>query len=419
MGSKLHFACLWVFVLSLLTLPYNIYGNIGNSDPLPIGPGYYTGFIEGIYPFELKLELVAGDLSGTVFFPLSGDSLIVELDALDQKFLLTEFDPTHMQVGYFLIENQGEVWQGNWQNHIGSIFLQVHFSGPYSSSQTSNFSSGIQYKGLKYTYLKEGSIWELVVLQQAGYSVNGYLRNKVSGRHNLLRGDCILQADCGEMILSGRYNGDDFFIELIKAEDRNVAVLSESRDIVELVEEQTFYLNTHYSFNQFFVMDAALPALHPLLTAELDEKIAYWAAVAKSDFVIQTSAREDLSLLDRFWNRNYVWTQIVHLGDDFISGFIEWIQNDTTKAMGAFLLDVKRSELFWDKEILVNSGTNFTGNGIFDCSENWKGVPVMVPNGIKWVGQLDHLAGRTNCVLTGEESTELVQRRFRKFINPG
>ncbi|TVR82885.1 MAG: hypothetical protein EA409_04220 [Saprospirales bacterium] len=419
MGSNLHMLKYWIFAAAMLVLPYKVYGSNDNPDSLQLNPGYYYGFLEGIYPFELNLHLTAGELSGKVLFPLSGDSLLVEVDPLDRKILLTEFDPAHMQVGYFLIEKRGDLWQGNWQNHDGSILLQVHFSGPYSNSQLAIATSTLRYKGSRYSFYHDGSPWELFVMQQAGYSVNGYLKNAASSRFNFLRGDCSSQPDCREIILSGSNKGFEFFIELVKTEEKTVAALSESRGLIELTEQQSFRLSTQYSFNQFFVMDAVLPNLHPLLNAELEELISYWMTVAKSDFVRQAGVMDDLSLLDRFWNRNYVWTQIAHVGENFISGFVEWVQNDTTKAMNAFLLDVKRSELHWDKEILVNGGANFQSFPNSDCSKNWKGVPVVIPGGVKWVGQLDQLAGRTNCSVNKEQSMEMIHRRFRKFINPG
>jgi len=167
-------------------------------------PGIYHGFLDDIYPFKLNLDRSrSGDLEGFVYFPLSGDSLEVDVDDLGDRLILTEFDDKLTQVGYYLVEESRGVWTGNWQNQDGTTVKSVHFSkkrgkdrGEWAYASAHKWFEG-------YSFSRNGYSGLIFLLRQAGYSVSGVLHFEKFDEPMILRGECNERPECKSMIFSG------------------------------------------------------------------------------------------------------------------------------------------------------------------------------------------------------------------------
>ncbi|GEM_PF-2007669 len=382
-------------------------------------PGVYHGFLDDIYPFKLKLDHSgAGDLEGFVYFPLSGDSLEVDVDDLGGRLILTEFDDKLTQVGYYLVEESRGIWVGNWQNQDGTTVKSVHFSKKSGKGEDEwAFASTHKwYEG--YSFDRNGYSGLIFLLRQAGYSVSGVLHFEEFDQPMILRGDCNERPECESIIFSGESGDRHIFIEMHRDSLQPIMGLQPYFDqTVKLHKFQQMPATAIYSFNQHFVFDAVIPDNDELLTTALTKKVAQWQLEASVDF--SKDARPDkMDVVNRLGTRNYVWTQIIYNDSDYISGFLEWIQGDSSRAISSFLLDQRKSVVYWDREIFNGGEEAAAFSKLADCLESFEsGTLAVSPGGLKYISRLDKDLGRTFCFVEKAGISSEVKRNLRRFMN--
>ena len=380
--------------------------------------GFYFGYFEEVYPIVFVLNDEDGILSGTVIFPLSGDSLLIEVDDLGERYLITEFDQSQAAIGYYFLKQEGTAWAGTWQNRSGDQFLNFYINKekPITDLRERLITDQKNGRWIKKFSFLLGAEWnELLILRQAGRSASAVLSGGSAANSTVfLRGDCV-DYHCHHLIFLNQSGEDDLLLEVHINENKlsGFYFYQGSETAFKADEKASFPLKSHYSFNQWFVFDALYPDLHPLMGAALEERISDWVSVAAFNW-FRESKIEYPSVLDRFSARSYVWTEITHFNEDYVSGFIEWIHQDRSARMNSFLFDISKEEWYWEED--------FNSNGLSPAFwleeeiQNIDGVFVVVPGGWQQISPLDQVSGREYIFHPMSNTKAKIPRSFRNWF---
>jgi len=234
----------------------------------------------------------------------------------------------------------------------------------------------------------------------------------------ILRGECNERPECKSMIFSGESGDRHVFIEMHRDSLQAIMALEPYFDqAVKLNRIQQMSASAIYAFNQHFVFDAVIPDNDELLTAALTERVAQWQLEASMDF--SSDAQLDkMDVVNRLGTRNYVWTQIIYSDSDYISGFAEWMQGDSSRAISSFLLDQRNQTFYWDTEIFNGDAEAPSIPEKSNCSAAFEsGVLALSPGGLKYISRLDKERGRTFCFIEKSSISSEVKRNLRRFMN--
>jgi len=380
-------------------------------------PGFYFGYIEEVYPIAFNFKEEESQLIGSVIFPLNGDSVLIEVDYLGDRYLFTEFDPGQAAIGFYFFKKEGEYWSGYWQNREGKQNLNIRFkeADPESDWRKKLMDERQEEKWFTSYRLKEGEKWtNLTILRQAGRSANAVLshQSKVDGAI-FFRGDC-QDIQCRNFLFLNQSGDEDLLLEVnLNGNELAGYYFFEENEVgFSASITERIQVRTKYSFNQWFVFDALYPDVHPLMAIALEERIADWMSSAVADWH-DFAAPDQPTVWDRFSSRNYVWTEILHFDENYLSGYIEWIQNNESKKMNSFLFDQQKQEWYWG-EAIVEMGLSPIRQAGDTSLEN--GVVVIVPGGWQKISPMDRVLGRSYQYYQIEDQDIRIPRTFRKWF---
>lgn len=410
-----------VVSLILLVIAFGIVQSANGKETAPVlpEPGVYQGWIEDIYPFIMDLEEIEGELTGRVIFPLSGDSLFVEVNEIDQRIMFTEFDHSHTLVGYYFFDDRGEYWEGNWQNHDGTIAIPVYLSKkPQSGFNVIDQQQAKNNKWLEsYRFDQQEMEGSLIVANQGSLSLNGQLYWPSKNLNAHLNGEC-RNLECTELLLFGQAGEREIFIEFSRNNPEKLIAIyvDEKKQELQYQKNRQYPAETLYSFNKYFIFDAIIPNIHPLLTAALKDKTGQWIADASQNFNTEFW-EENPTMIEKFSNRNYVWIEITHIDINYISGFAEWINGNASEAIEGFFLDKKNSLFYWESDFFTTHLTEISRHKAWEnCNSEKSGTFSVLPGGIEYISALDPDAGRTYCFANIAETRRYFPRFYRKWI---
>ena len=406
------------FIISLLIfLPYALSSQVSEI----LETGFYFGYIEEVYPIGFEILEEDGNYSGTVFFPLSGDSILVEIDELGDRYMLTEFDEGQAVIGFYFLKREKNAWVGNWQNRIGdqSLNLEIRKIQEVADWRDNILADKTNEKWLKRYRLNGEEKWtDLHILRLAGSTANAVLSHESEkGQAIYLRGDCI-DWECKRLLFLNKSGEEDLLLEVnLNGTELSGFYFFQNREkAINADWRETLPVRAKYVFNQWMVFDAHYPDIHPLMAGALEERLAEWMSIASSDWLAKTE-QEYPTVWDRFSSRHYVWFELLHINEEFLSGYIEWIQNDRSVKMNSFIMDLRNREWYWSEDLVekaLNPYMFFEEQLEAESKEN--GVFVVVPGGWQKITPLDKITGRNYQFFKVEDVEMRIPRTYRNWF---
>lgn len=405
------------FILLFFTLPCMLF----SQESKVLEPGFYFGYIEEVYPIGFEIFEEEGVHSGTVFFPLSGDSILIEIDDLGDRYMLTEFDDGQAVIGFYFLKKEGDSWVGKWQNRNNdqNLKLKINKTKPISDSRDQLLMDQINEKWLKRYRLTGEEKWtDLHILRLAGSTANAVLSHQSEKNQAIyLRGDC-MDWECKQLLFLNKSGEEDLLLEvnLSGNELSGFYFFQNKEKVINADWRETLPVRAKYAFNQWMVFDAHYPEIHPLMAGAIEERLAEWMSAASADWLADTK-RENPTIWDRFSSRHYVWIELLHFNEQFLSGYIEWIQNDESKKISSFLFDRANVEWYWGEDLEKNGLHPYSNNDVqVEINSNEEAIFVIVPGGWQKITTLDRVDGRKYHFYNLEDFEMRFPRSYRKWF---
>jgi len=404
----------------LTALLIGLFALTGNTDAreMPLS-GKYCGYLEDIYPVHFHFYKNEFDgISGFAYFPLTGDSTWIEVDAIEEGLMLTEFDERSNLVGYYLLEKTGGNWDGSWRNADGSIGMRIFIESCKDGEPIESLYRASDNKWLE-TYEVEG--WpgkgQLLLFRQSGWSISAVLTEEKNSRKKIfLRGDC-LDPGCLNIGLLSQSTESDLFVEVDRTPNRpSLTVFSSpGEDIYRMEKKGSWKAEVIYSFNKHFVFDAVIPDFGPLFLNSVEEQSARWLAESVLKF---DRDRDQLQRRfgEKFAQRNYIWLEVVELSDHLISGYLEWISNDGSEAMKGFVFDREKNQFFLEEDLKYLGILPVDAEKSKGDHTKPEGVLIPVSGGYQYVSPLDAISGRDYRFILPKKESKRIPRAYRSWF---
>ena len=404
----------------LTALLIGLFALTGNTDAreMPLS-GKYCGYLEDIYPVHFYFYKNEFDgISGSAYFPLTGDSTWIEVDAIEEGLMLTEFDERSNLLGYYLLEKSGGNWDGSWRNADGSIGMRIFIEPCKDGEPIESLYRASDNKWVE-TYEVEG--WpgkgQLLLFRQSGWSISAVLTEEKNSRKKIfLRGDC-LDPECLNIGLLSQSTESDLFVEVDRTPNRmSLTVFSSpGEDFYRIEKRGSWEAEVIYSFNKYFVFDAVIPDFGPLFLNSVEEQSARWLAESVLKF---DRDRDQLQRRfgEKFAQRNYIWLEVVELSDQLISGYLEWISNDGSEAMKGFVFDREKNQFFLEEDLKHLGILPVDAEKSEGDYTKPEGVLIPVSGGYQYVSPLDAISGRDYRFILPKKESKRIPRAYRSWF---